>query len=197
MAEPHPPPPVKLICGLLAASDERLTEARTMLAEAFGPIDLTGEVMDFPFTDYYDAQMGSPLLRQFVAFEKLVPPESLVEAKLATNELERRLAARQAGGPPRPVNLDPGYLESGKLILASMKNFSHRVYLSGGVYAEVTLMFRHGRWRALEWTFPDYASGRYDAFLTAARTRMRRQWKTATECTAEPAEGAENPGEEK
>ena len=77
-----------------------------------------------------------------------------LQAFLTHLRVERRLAARQTAGPPRPVNLDPGYLESGKLILASMKNFSHRVYLSAGVYAEVTLMFRHGRWRALDRSGP-------------------------------------------
>ena len=75
----------------------------------------------------------------------------------------------------RPVNIDPGVVELSKLVLASAKNFSHRVYLRDGVYAEVTLQYRRGKWHGAAWTFPDYASGRYDAFLTAARSRLREQ----------------------
>lgn len=74
----------------------------------------------------------------------------------------------------RPINLDVGYVDESKLILASMKNFSHRIYLSQGVYAELTLMYHKGRWDALGWTFPDYASGRYHNFLTQARDRLRQ-----------------------
>ena len=74
----------------------------------------------------------------------------------------------------RPINLDPGYIESSKLVLASMKNFSHRICLADGVYAEITLMYRNGKWRHLEWTFPDFASGRYDRFLSEVRDRLAR-----------------------
>jgi hypothetical protein len=173
MATPHPPDDVQLICGLLAADPELLDAVADELASAFGAIALRSEVMDFDFTHYYDAEMGRPLHRQFVAFERLVSPETLAEAKRRTNDIEAAFAARAAGRPSRPVNLDPGYLAPSKLVLASMKDFSHRIYLARGVYAEVTLQFRGGKWTALEWTFPDYASRRYDDFLTAARGRLR------------------------
>jgi hypothetical protein len=75
----------------------------------------------------------------------------------------------------RPINLDVGYITPAKLVLASMKNFSHRIYLRDGVYGEVTLLYRGRRWEALEWTFPDFASGRYDAFLSEARRRLRQE----------------------
>ncbi|MCD6364830.1 MAG: DUF4416 family protein, partial [Planctomycetes bacterium] len=95
--------------------------------------------------------------------------------KLRTNEIESQFADSFAsGGPPRPINLDPGYIDPAKLVLASMKNFSHRIYIGRGVYAEVTLMYRKSRWEPLDWTFPDYASGRYDAFLTGARNLLRQ-----------------------
>lgn len=105
------------------------------------------------------------------------PPGELVEVKVRTNGLEAALADEAPHGPPRPVNLDPGYVSESKLVLASMKDFSHRIYLGSGVYGEVTLMYRKGKWESLAWTFPDYASGRYDEFLTAARDALR----TATE----------------
>ena len=173
MAEASVPPVVVWICGMISSRREWLDAAAGELARAFGPVDIAGEVMDFDFTHYYDRQMGAPLLRQFVSFRQAPPPDALVEAKLRTNAVEADFAARH-GRPdlPRPVNLDVGYVESSKLILASMKNFSHRIYLARGVYAEVTLLYRRGRWEPLGWTFPDYRSGRYDAFLSSARARL-------------------------
>lgn len=173
MAQASPAPRVKMICGMISSQPDLFGAARENLENLFGPVDLESEIMDFDFTHYYDREMGHPLWRRFVAFDRLVTGESLVEAKLQTNALEARFSA--AGGASRPINLDPGYLESSKLVLASMKNFSHRIYLGRGVYAEVTLQYHKGRWDALPWTFPDYASGRYHPFLTAARERLRAQ----------------------
>ncbi len=180
MAEPSIAPRVKLICGMISARPELFDQAAAMLASRFGPLDITSEVMAFNFTTYYDREMGHPLYRRFVAFDSLVCGDILASAKQATNAMEDEFRKEQnkAEGPlfpARPINLDIGYIESSKLILASMKNFSHRIYLSGGVFAEVTLMYHRDGWQALAWTFPDYASGRYDSFLTAARTRMRKQ----------------------
>ena len=97
------------------------------------------------------------------------------DAKHLTNDLECRFAEEFPAGPPRPINLDPGYVESSKLVLASMKNFSHRIYMDRGVYAEVTLMYRKGDWQSLEWTFPDFASPRYWEFLDSVRERLKQQ----------------------
>ena len=181
MADPAPPPLVKLLCGMISASSELFDDAAEGMTRTFGPVELAGEVMDFEFTHYYDAEMGSPLKRRLVAFRDCVAPDAIVEAKHATNALEAEFARRAGGRPPRPINLDPGYLEASKLVLASMKNFSHRIYLGRGVYAEVTLMYHKGRWEALPWTFPDYASGRYDPFLTRVRSRYREQLREESE----------------
>ena len=178
MAQPALPRPVKLICGMITSRRELFDQAAGELTQAFGPLDLVSEIMDFDMTDYYNRQMGSPLYRRFVSFSRPMQPDALVDAKLKTNDIESLFAdraSRLAGGtagPPRPINLDPGYITPAKLILASMKDFSHRIYLARGVYAEVTLMYHKGRWEPLGWTFPDYASGRYDAFLTEARSRI-------------------------
>jgi len=173
MAEPSEPPAVKLICGIICADEGLLAAAVEPLAEAFGEVDLFSDVMAFDFTHYYDDEMGSPLHRRFVSFAKPVRPDALVAAKLRTNGIEADFARKRLAGPARPINLDAGYVEPAKLVLASMKNFSHRIYLGRGVWAEVTLMYHKGRWEAMPWTFPDYASGRYDEFLTAARNSLR------------------------
>ncbi len=175
MSEATEPAMVKLICGMISARCELFDSAGERLAAAFGPADIVSEIMDFDFTHYYDRQMGSPLYRRFLAFERLVSPDALVDAKHRTNQLEAEFAAESHDGAPRPVNLDPGYVEPSKLVLASMKNFSHRIYLARGVYGEVTLMYHKHRWEALPWTFPDYGSPRYHPFLTAARDRLRMQ----------------------
>ena len=173
MAEPLAPPNVKLICGMISSQVDLFEKALAPLAEAFGAVDLVSEVMDFDFTHYYDAQMGSPLYRRFVAFQKLTSPETLIEAKLTTHAIERDFAASAGGAVARPINLDPGYVEPSKLVLASMKNFSHRIYLGRGVYGDLTLMMHKGAWKAMDWTFPDYASGRYFSFLDEVRRLAR------------------------
>jgi len=174
MAEILQPGPVKLIAGLLAGRAEWLDAAAAELAERFGPTDVVSADIPFTFTHYYDSQMGSPLWRRLLAFERLAAPDALPEAKRQTNALEADLA-RRFSGPPRPVNIDPGYLTLSKLVLASAKDFSHRAYLTDGIYAEVTLQYRGGQWRSGEWTFPDYRSGVYDAFLSRARDRLKQQ----------------------
>lgn len=179
MAPSRKPDSVKLICGMISAQTEWFRRVEEPLVRRFGPVDVVSEVYPFDMTTYYDAETGSPLWRKFLAFETLVAPGDLHEIKRWTNELEIQLAADAATTVPRPINLDPGYIAPSKLILASMKDFAHRIYLRDGVYAEVTMQYRQG-WCSLGWTFPDFASGRYDAFLTATRTRLQEQQ------TAEP-----------
>jgi len=176
MARPVEPSAVKLICGMIAAEVSLFDPAVDLLTTAFGSVDIVSQIMPFDLTDYYNRQMGSPLYRKFVSFETLVSPDFLIDAKLRTNVIEAGFAAdRPAGGPDRPMNLDPGYIAPSKLVLASVKDFAHRVYLGRGVFAEVTLFYRHGEWHATEWTFPDFASGRYDAFLTATRSLLQNR----------------------
>ena len=181
MAQASREPVVKLICGMLSWRQDVLDAAELLLAERFGAIDLRSETMAFDFTPYYQAEMGSPLLRRLVSFAPFATADVLASAKVATNELEARLAAeRPAGGPARPANLDVGYVEPGKLVLASMKNHSSRVYLGQGVFGQVMLAIQKGRWRPLPWTFPDYASGQYFPFLDACREKLLRQGSEVT-----------------
>lgn len=148
------PLPVKLIASLFTASGELLEEAKIRLSREFGPIDYESELLPFDHTAYYAAEFGENLKRKFVAFEELVHPGKLAEIKLWTNALEREWAV----GGKRRVNIDPGYVSHSKLVLATTKNHAHRIYLDQGIYAEVTLHFRDGTFRAWPWTYPDYAS---------------------------------------
>ena len=181
MAQPTHPRGVKLVCGVISADEALLSQADGPLLAALGQVDLASDVFDFDFTDYYDEQMGRPLYRRLVSFSELIDPDVLADAKLRTNAIEAEITAARPGGPARAINLDPGYVAPSKLVLASMKDFSHRIYLRGGVYAEITLMVRKGRWESLDWTFPDFASGRYDGFLTTVRERLREQMRSESD----------------
>jgi hypothetical protein len=115
-------------------------------------------------TGYYDETMGTPIDRRFLSFSNLIEPSAISEIKRATNELGSTLASEWTS-VRQPVNLDPGYIEQSKIVLASTKNFYHRILLSGGIYAEGTLHFEAGEWRTFPWTFPDFKTGRYNQFL--------------------------------
>ena len=126
---------------------------------------MESETLPFEFTAYYTPEMGPNLLRKFVAFKKLISPERLAAAKIFTNRLEKTYTQKGK----RRINLDPGILTLAKVILASTKDFSHRIYLNSGVYAEVTLLFRKGRFEALPWTYPDYRTEPYLKFFRILR----------------------------
>ena len=172
------PEPVKLFVGMLAAKPEWLADAERRLVEHLGSADLSSPVLPFEQTDYYREQMGPDLKRKFIGFDRLIRPETLVEVKRITNSLERDFARDVDAGPVRPVNLDPGYLALAKVVLATTKDFAHRVYLGGGIYAEVTLRFRQGKYEPWEWTYPDYRTPEYGAFFLEMRDRLREQLRT-------------------
>jgi hypothetical protein len=130
---------------------------------------------EFRETEYYTPTMGAGLLKQFLAFDRLAPADDLPAVKLATNAWEVDYA-KQAGLPEeRPLNLDPGYVTSAKLVLASTKDFAHRIYLADGIYAEITLAWRRGGWSSGPYTFPDYQRPDYQAFFTQCREELRRR----------------------
>jgi hypothetical protein len=175
MWELKPPKPVKLIVGILAANEESLGRAVGAVEQTLGAIDLRSEVWPFSQTEYYKEEIGENILRQFVSVEKLIDPEELSFIKHKTNELEKELAGRLGLYLPRPVNLDPGIIEPSKLILASTKNFSHRIYIGNRMYAEVTLSFNKGIWKSFDYTFPDYKQACYHEFLSKVRERLVQQ----------------------
>lgn len=152
MSEPREPLPVKLVASLFSAERPLIEEAAAAMAGLFGPLDRISEELAFDKTRYYEKEMGRPLWRRFVTFERLISFETIVEIKLATNDLERRFAG--SGG--RRINIDPGCISAERLILATGKNFTHRVYLRKGIYADLTLLYQAGSFRGLPWTYPDY-----------------------------------------
>jgi hypothetical protein len=177
MWELKEPKSVKLIVGILAADERCLAAARESLSSTLGVLDLASDIWTFDQTDYYAREIGPHSLRQFVSVEKLIDPGQLAAIKHRTNALEQQLAATCATPFPRPVNLDPGIIEPSKLVLATTKNYAHRIYLGDRMYAEVTLVFDKGQWHPLPYTYPDYQRQEYFDFLSRVRTRLVQQLK--------------------
>lgn len=166
------PQPVKLVCGILRNDEQWIDQAIADLQYNFGALDFRSDSIPFNFTDYYFKEMGHPLFRIFVSFEKLIDPASLCDIKVKTNEMEEKYAS-EAGR--RVLNLDPGYLTAAAYILATSKNYAHRIYLGKGVFAQQELLFERKRILTLEWTYPDYRSIEYQDILRRIRRRYLEQ----------------------
>jgi len=168
MTQAKPFTPAKLICGMISGREDAFRTGEERLVERFGPIDLRSPLFPFAATDYYEKEMGPALKRGFLSFERLVPPDGLSAIKLQTNALEGEIRAA-AGADARVVNLDPGILTSSALIMATTKNFAHRVPLSGGIYAHLELLFTKTGVKTLDWTYPDFRSEHYWRFFLDVR----------------------------
>lgn len=171
MGTAREPQPVKLMASLLTGQLALLGPVQEALSNAFGPIDFESELLPFDHTDYYTPEFGPALQRRIVTFERLVSPADLPTIKRQTNELEWAWAHEDR----RLVNIDPGYISLGKLVLASTKDHAHRLYLDQGVYAEGTLTYQQGHFRPWPWTYPDYASPPYCAMFERIRERYKAQ----------------------
>lgn len=169
MGIPTAAPAVKRIAGLLGASIELLHEAQRVLGDAVAPVAWATEPARWTVSRYYEPEIGPETWRQYVALDGVMPPEDLIDLKLTTNALE----ARWSNAAGRPVNIDPGYVDLSRLVLASTKDAAHRVYLGRGIYAEVTLRFVSGQFEALAHTYADYAAADVRVFFTRVREGYR------------------------
>lgn len=163
---------VKLVAGILSSDEALFGAAVTALSLEYGDTDYRSGLIPFNFTRHYEEEMGGGLLRQFVSFRNLVDPGSLYKIKLGAMEIESGYL-NEAGG--RRVNIDPGYVEGAKLVLATSKNYDHRIYLGGGIFAEVTLHFRGSSFIPWKWTYPDYRTKEYIDIFNHIRTIYMEQ----------------------
>lgn len=171
MSEPREPDPAKLIVGLLYREESVQRQVLDSLTARFGPLDFLSEARPFTYTDYYDREMGPGLLRQTGSFLTLAHPGELADIKLFSNRIEQGHAREGR----RRINIDPGLLSAERLILATGKNYTHRVYLRAGIYADLTLIYQGGDFQALPWTYPDYQDPALLHFLRALRAKLRAQ----------------------
>ena len=163
---------MKLFYTLLIAPTLSLEEIETVLAETYGVIALRSTPIPFTQTTYYEREMGTNLTRLYVAFDPLVSIAALAAVKHTTNQLEARWATSQG---QRRVNIDPGYLDLAKVVLASTKDHSHRLYIGDGIFAEVTLRYRQHAFQPWEWTYPDYRVPATLTFFHQLRALYQRQ----------------------
>jgi len=173
MSKPNPAEPVKLLFSLFAQDAVLINEVIENLSSAYGQPDFISAVMSFEYTDYYRAEMGEALVRRFLTVEKLIRPEELPDIKLATNEIEDKLASNSG----RRINIDPGYISKAHLILATGKSYTHRPYLRDGIYADLTLIYQGKKFRSLPWTYPDYADEKQLLMLGRIREKYLLQLK--------------------
>ena len=177
MADIRQPLPVKMFVGMISGEPILFEECAELLCAEFGPLDLRAPIVAWDQTDYYQREMGTGLQRTFIFFERLLDPEQLGSIKNMTNLLEKQFSHAESG--KRRINIDPGYITEAKVVLASTKDFSHRVYIGQHIYAEVTLQFREqGRtFVALDHTYPDFRRTDMIKLLNTARGLLRAALK--------------------
>jgi len=163
--------PVKPVCAVTYVKTVPITELVMQLETILGTVDDRSEIYPFSFTSYYSDEMGKDLMKQFLSFNPCVHPKTLPGIKRKTNDLEE-IWSKQG---KRQVNCDPGYLTGSKLVLASTKDFAHRIFLGDGVYGDLQLQFRHNKFWPEAWTFPDYQTDLALTFFTRVRSRFVRE----------------------
>jgi hypothetical protein len=176
VAEPKSFTPVKLICGIISYEERFFEKAEARLVELYGHVDHHSPLFDFNITDYYEKQMGKNLKRKFLSFEKLFQAEKLSEIKLRTNELEEEIRQEYKENF-RVANLDPGYLTPSALVMATAKDFAHRIPLQHGIYAHLELLFSKKGVKVLDWTYPDFKAEEYQIFFRKLRKIYLEQLK--------------------
>jgi len=169
---------VKFICGFIYSNKNFYQKAKKLMGAKFGRIDFESQVINFNLTNYYTEEMGKPLFRRFVSFYKLrnSNSEEITKIKLFCMKVEKILSLDNK----RQINIDPGYLNLAKLILLTTKDFSHRIHLKKGIYAEVTLYYAKKKFNDLIWTYPDYRTNEYKDIFLKIRDIYRKQIKVTS-----------------
>jgi hypothetical protein len=167
MSRPKPPKPAKLVISMFMHDRQTLVPVISDLCAELGAVDMVSPWMRFDQTNYYAAEMGDPLFRRMVVFKELIEQQHLADIKHFTNRVEDRFANSSC----RRVNIDPGYLLPERFVLATGKNYSHRIFIGRGIYADLTLVYRSGSYQPLEWTYPDYREERMRRYLSATRCK--------------------------
>ena len=168
--------PEKLIMGVIFCEDAILEEAMSLLKERFGECDAVCEEFSFSeeFSTYYDEELGGKGRRRIYSFGELVDPAQQAEIKEFTNELEKRFSDGEGN---RKINLDPGFINHGRLMLPTTKAAGFRIPLARGIHTELTLFFARGAWHKFPWSYRDYQSEKVQKFLTRVRKKYLSQRK--------------------
>ncbi len=173
MSEPKNPLPCKLFSGIFSTDLNLLNEVKEELKKSLGKIDFESEIFDFNFTSYYEKEMGKNIKRIFYSFKDLIDPSEIVEIKYKTWEIEKKFTLEGK----RRINIDPGYMDYFKVVLASFKEGGYKIYLGRGVYADITLWYEKGKFRPLLTSFPDFKENLYERTFLKIREIYKRNLK--------------------
>lgn len=171
MGKPSSPQPALLFIGILYSEDSYLQQSKDALVKLFGPSLLETSSFNWNYSDYYREELGESIRRKFIFFKNLINPEKIVDIKLKTNDIEDSLSINGK----RKVNLDPGYLTKAKLVLATTKDYSHRIYLGKGIYGEVTLIYKDKTFKPHIFTYADYQDAKFLEIFLEARELFYRK----------------------
>ncbi len=166
MGKAHGFEPEKLFCGILYTDASAYERAKAELSELYGEADGESEELSFSgWSDYYSYEMDGEVYRRFISFKNFVPPDTIADIKIRTNTLEEQMSV----GGKRTVNIDPGLIGHGRLLLPTTKPAGHRIALRDGIYIEMTLFYSRGEWHTFPWTYRDFASADVQAIMTKFR----------------------------
>jgi hypothetical protein len=169
--KPAPPEPVKLFIGALYSDAERLQLAIERIVQKLGSIDYKSPEFDFDSSDYYKDEMGWPIRRRFISLHQLINPKDIARIKIITNTIEDELAK----GQKRTINLDPGYMDYNKIVLASAKYNGQKIYIDSGIYADPALWYEKGAYQDYPFSFPDFKLHIYDEVFLHIRALYKGQ----------------------
>jgi hypothetical protein len=153
MSTPTFPDKIKLFFSLIYKDEENFNTIKDQILIYFGECDQITDALNFDTTNYYEKEFGYPLKRRFIFIKNLCERDSLIDIKYKTYEIESKFKKNDQN---RIVNIDPGFVSKENIILSTFKNYSHRIYLGKGVFAEITLIYKKNSYTALDWTYPDY-----------------------------------------
>lgn len=169
MGLPKEPDPVILFTGMIARDEGLFGLAAKELKKSFGEISHHSPIFPWDHSDYYENEMGKDLKKQFIFFAKPIMPDRIADIKIETNRIEGLFLREGDEKWKRMINIDPGYMNRAKIVLATTKDFSHRIYLRGGIYSEVTLIYKGDSYQPLSCTFPDFRSNNYIKLFNRVR----------------------------
>ncbi|MFN3740182.1 MAG: DUF4416 family protein [Thermodesulfovibrionales bacterium] len=158
-----------LFMAILLNDQELFEEINSLFQKEFGEILFKTLFQDWNWTDYYKEEMGEGLKRAFIFFKNIIDPSELPEIKLKTNKIEERFSVSNK----RRINLDPGYITPSKVVLASTKNYCHRIYLGKGIYAEITLYYKDNSFKPHIFTYRDYATAETISTFNTVRQMIK------------------------
>lgn len=174
------PDPVFLFTGMIAQSEEIFSLAQSELKKSFGEVSYQSPIYPWDHSDYYEEEIGRDLKRRFLFFAEPIMPDRLSDVKIETNRIEGLFLKKEDGKKKRLINIDPGYMNMAKVVLATTKDFSHRIYLKDGIYAEVTLIYRGDSYCPLPYTFPDFRSEDYIGLFNSVRGELKSSSKISS-----------------